>query len=104
MAPSDPDHDDETLVRNQPALRRSRGNEWLVIGAIIAAATISVLLLTDTAPGTVGAVMNGALYLAMVVVRFAAPLQRPRLWTLAFLLGTTAAVALVAILLAIATV
>lgn len=93
---------DPNLVRNQPALRRSRGTEWIVVGGIFAAVTVTVLLLTGTVPGIVGAVVNAAAFVAMVVVRFVAPLQRPRLWTLAILLGVIAVSSLVAILLAIA--
>lgn len=94
------DPDDPTQVRNQPALTTSHGLEWLVIGGISAAICVGVLLLqwqTNAAVAVGGAVVVAALYVAMVVVRFAVPRLRVRLATLAALLGVMMVVTIAAL-------
>ena len=92
--------DDPTKVRNQPALTTSHGLEWLVIGGISAVVCIGMLLLqlsTDAAVAIGGAVVVAALYLAMIVVRFAVRRLRVRLAALAVLLGVMLVVTIAAL-------
>ena len=82
--------DDPTKMRNQPALTTSRGLEWLVIGGISAVLCIGTLLLQvsiDPFVAVVAAIVVAAIFVLMVVVRFAVKPLRRRLGILAGLLG-----------------
>ena len=93
---------DPTLMRNQPALRKSQGLVWLVAGAIFAA--VSLLVLVPSIPhqpvvSWVGIVLVLGLLAAMLVVRFTVASHRVRMLTLATLLILTAAAGLVCVVL-----
>ena len=93
--------DDPTKVRNQPALTTSRGLEWLVIGGISAVLCVGVLLLqapTDPLVAIGGSVVVAALFVAMIVVRYAVEPLRRRLGILAALLGVMLVVTIAALL------
>lgn len=93
---------DPTRVREQPALTTSTGAIWLIVGGLFAVVSLGVLIPMATLPGgtvaVVAAIIVGALYLAMVVVRFAVPSGRRRLGMLAIGMLLIAAVALGAVL------
>jgi hypothetical protein len=92
---------DPTRQRNQPALTRSSGLIWLVVGGIFAAIAVGVLLaLTASPPAGVAitaAIVVAALYLGMVVVRLVVPSGRRRLGLLAAGMLSIAAVSLIAV-------
>lgn len=89
---------DPTLMVNQPNLRTSNGNAWLVVGAISAVLVGTMFaLLRGVAPGPasagLGAVTLGLI--AMLVIRFGVRPLRARLASLlvAYLLMLGAALA-----------
>lgn len=93
---------DPTRMVNQPALRTSTGLIWLIIGAIFAACSLVPFVALILAEGrrsagvaTVVAALIVLLYLAMVVVRFVRRDRVTRLRTLAALMLTMAAIALI---------
>ncbi|MBN9607213.1 MAG: hypothetical protein J0G30_11445 [Actinomycetales bacterium] len=96
---------DPTRMRNQPALTRSRGASWLVVGAVLAAVALAILIpMVVGAYPPVGVAASGAiavvvLYAAMVIVRLIVPesRRRLRLSLLAAALGTMAVIALLAV-------
>lgn len=110
---SDPDDDqvlrdipgrenDPTLMRNQPALRRSQGLIWIVAGAIFAAVSLVVFLpLTATQPtlAWAGILIVLGLFAAMLIVRFTVKSHKTRMLTLATLLIATAIAGLVIVVL-----
>ena len=91
---------DPTRLRDQPALTRSSGLIWLVVGGIFAAIAFGVLvaLVRLPPPGValVAAVLVVALYGGMWLVRFVVRPGRRRLGLLAGGMLAIAAVALVA--------
>ncbi|PZF56219.1 hypothetical protein DEI92_15120 [Curtobacterium sp. MCBD17_034] len=96
-----PHDDDPTLVRNQPALTTSDGTIWVVVGAITAIVVGLVMWLMGLlvpAVGWTGLVLVLALFVAMLVVRFAVRHVRHRLATLAALEGAMVLVGLVVVL------
>jgi hypothetical protein len=93
---------DPNRVRSQPALTTSTGLIWLVLGTLLAGICIAVLLaLVGLEPGTAwtGIVIVAALYLALVVLRFAVPQGPKRLIALASVFGAIALVTLVCVVL-----
>lgn len=89
---------DPTLMRNQPALRRSQGRVWIVAGAIFA--TVSLIVFLPAIPfrptlAWTGTVLVLGLFTAMLVVRFTVRSHPVRMLLLASLLLFTAAVGLV---------
>ncbi len=93
---------DPTRIRNQPALTRSSGLIWLVVGGIFTAIAFGVLvaLVRLPPPGValVAAVAVVALYAGMWLVRFVVQPGRRRLGWMAGLMLAIAAVALAATL------
>lgn len=96
---------DPTLMRNQPALTRSRGASWLVVGAVLAAVALAILIpmvvggYPPVGVAATGAIAVVVLYAAMVILRLVVPesRRRLRLSLLAAALGTMAVVALLAV-------
>ena len=94
---------DPTRVREQPALTTSQGRSWLILGGLLTLISLGVLVPmavmglppTGVAPTAAGVV--AALYLGMVIVRFATPPGRLRLGLLALEMLGIAAVALLAV-------
>jgi len=90
--------DDPTKMRNQPALTRSSGRIWLIVGGILTGVSLAVLIpMTRLPPSGValaGAVVVAALYTSMIVVRLVVRSGRRRL---AFLAAGMSAIALVAL-------
>lgn len=78
-----------TKVTEQRQLTTASGTSWLTIGAGLTAICGGLLFamqsLEPAVVATVGFVTVVALYVAMVVARFAVPPGRLRLWTLAAL-------------------
>jgi hypothetical protein len=93
---------DPTRLRDQPALTRSSGLIWLVVGGIFAAIAFGVLvaLVQLPPPGValVAAVLVVALYAGMWLVRFVVRPGRRRLGLMAAGMLAIAAVALTATL------
>ena len=94
---------DPTRVREQPALTTSTGAIWLIVGGLFAVVSLGVLIPMAALPGgtvaVVAAILVAALYLGMVVVRFAVPSASRRLGMLAVGMLLIAVVALGAVLL-----
>jgi hypothetical protein len=86
---------DPTRQRDQPALTTSSGLIWLVVGGIMAAISGGVLIALGAWPA---AVVIAALYLGMLLVRFAAPPGRVRLGLLAVLTLAIAGIALISVM------
>lgn len=99
--PRDP-ADDPTRVRSQPSLTTASGTIWLVVGGLFVAVSLLVLVpMTSMQPAglALGAVIAVVvLYVAMVVVRVAAPPGRRRLGMLAVGMLAIAAIALITVL------
>lgn len=92
---------DPTRMIDQPALRTSNGLVWLLVGGVLTVVCGGLLLLLtaiDPAVAWTGAISIGALYAAMVSVRFLVRPRRPRLLTLAVLFCVITAVGLVCVL------
>lgn len=93
--PSEPP--DPTLMRNQAALTTSPGTIWLVVGGILTVVSLVVLVpmiqLPPPGVGAGGAIAVTLLYAAMLIIRYAVPPGRLRLFALAgaFLLIATIA-------------
>lgn len=88
--------DDHSFSR-QSALTTSNGSRWLLWGGLLAAVLVAVLVALisiDVRTALTGALSVVALYIAMVVVRFAVRSQRARLVSLAILTAVMAATAL----------
>ena len=93
---------DPTQVTAQPALTTSTGRRWLVWGGVLAAVTLAILVtlaVTREPAAWAACALIAALYLTMVVVRFAVPSSRMRLVLLACLMGTIAVTAVVSLVL-----
>lgn len=91
---------DPTRVRSQPSLTTSTGLIWLLLGTLLAVICAVVLLaLVGLEPVTawVGLILVIALYLSLIVVRFAVPQGPARLTALASLFGAIAVVTLVCV-------
>lgn len=95
---------DPTLMRNQPALRTSNGNVWVLMGGLFAAASLIPLVMfmirgNEASKGAaiVVAVIVVALYGAILIARFAIEPGLVRLRTMAASMLTMAAVALVGV-------
>lgn len=91
---------DPTRVTEQPALTTSTGRIWLIVGGLFTAIALAVLIpMTGLPPHGVAlgaAIVIGALYAGMIVVRLAVPPGRRRLGLLAIGMLLIAAVSLVA--------
>ena len=91
--------DDPTKMRNQPALTRSSGRIWLIVGGILTAVSLAVLIpMTRLPPPGVafaGTLLVAALYTSMIVVRLVVRSGRGRLALLAAGMTAIAIVALV---------
>lgn len=89
---------DPTRIREQPALTRSRGTIWLVVGGLFAAVALAMLIPMTRLPNggvaLASAIVVAALYLGMVVARLAVPEARRRLNLLAIGMLLIAAVSL----------
>jgi hypothetical protein len=98
---------DPTRVTEQPALTTSTGRSWLIVGGLFALVSLAVLIplavLLSSLAATVGAVVVGALYLAMVASRLLVRPGRVRLGVLACERLVMAAVALGAVFITAAT-
>ena len=93
---------DPNRVRSQPALTTSTGLIWLLLGTLLAVLCVAVLFaLVGLAPATAwtGIVLVAALYLALIVLRFAVPQGPRRLTALASIFGAIALVTLVCVIL-----
>jgi hypothetical protein len=94
-------------MRNQPALRTSRGLEWIVVGALISVICLAVLALQVTLEpylAVSGGVAVIALFVAMMIVRVTVSPLRRRLVVLAVLLTLIALSTFVTLLLILAAV
>jgi putative flippase GtrA len=93
---------DPTRLRDQPALTQSSGLIWLVVGGIFTAIALGVLIALVQLPppgvALVAAIVVAALYIGMLVARFAVAPGRRRLGLLAGGMLAIAAVALAATL------
>ena len=96
---------DPTKMINQPALQRSRGTVWIVVaGLFLLAALVPFGALGFAGSGRSAgvAIVAGsiaiALYLALVIVRFAISEQRLRLRVMAACMLTMAFVSLVGVI------
>ena len=93
---------DETKVTNQPALTTSTGRSWLLMGGLFTAIVLAMLIAMTTLPppgvALVAAIVVGALYLGMIVVRLTVAPGRRRLALLSAGMLGIAVVALVAAL------
>ncbi|MET4638272.1 hypothetical protein [Mycetocola sp. 2940] len=88
---------DPTQVRSQPSLTTSTGTIWIVFGAVLAVVCAGVLLaLVPLGPviAWVGLVLVVALFVAMIVVRFATHPGPRRLTAMASAFGAMALVTL----------
>jgi hypothetical protein len=94
--------DDPTRVRSQPSLTTASGTIWIVVGGFFVAVALGVLVPMTALPpagvALVAAIVVGALYLAMVVVRVAVPAGRRRLGMLAVGMLLIAVISLVSAL------
>jgi len=93
---------DPARVTSQSSLATSTGRPWLIWGAaltFIALAVLGVLAATRVPAAWAACAVIAILYLSMVVVRFTVAARRARLLALAWLMGVTAAVALVSVVL-----
>ena len=91
---------DPTHVRSQPSLSTSSGLIWLVLGtvlAVICGAVLLALVGLEPVTASVGLVLVVALYLALVIVRFALPSGPHRLTWLASIFGGMAVVTLICV-------
>lgn len=91
---------DPTRVRSQQSLTTSTGLIWLVLGTLLAAICVAVLLaLAGLEPVTawIGLIVVTALYLTLVVVRFAVRPGPARLTAMASVFGAMAVVTLVCV-------
>jgi hypothetical protein len=98
---------DPTRVRNQAALRTSRGREWIVVGALLSAICLGVLALQVTLEPLLavsGALAVIAIFVAMIIVRVTVSPLRRRLVVLAVLLTLIALSTFVTLLLILAAV
>lgn len=97
MSESDP-----TRVRNQPSLVTSNGTIWLVVGGIFTAIALAMLIPMAWLPppglAIAAAALMVLLYVAMLIVRVAAPAGRRRLGMLAVGMLAIAAVSLTAVI------
>lgn len=94
--------DDPTRVRVQPALTTSSGRRWLLWGGLLAGIScvvLAVLAITRVPAAWVAVAVIVALYAAMVIVRVTVTSQHARLLALAWLMGITAVIALVSVVL-----
>ena len=91
---------DPTKIRSQPALTRSTGRSWLIVGGLFTAIALGVLIpMTQLPPAGIalgGTIVIAALYLAMIVVRISMPAGRRRLGFLSVGMLAIALIALVA--------
>ena len=98
--PLDPMH-----VRDQPALTSSRGRSWLILGGLLTLISLGVLVpmavmnMPPVGVPQTAAIVVTALYLGMIIVRFATPPGRLRLGLLAIDMIAIAFVAVFAVLL-----
>jgi hypothetical protein len=91
-------------VMEQPALTTSDGTVWIVVGAITAIIVGLVMwLMTLLVPmvGWAGLAAVVALFVAMLVVRFAVRAGRPRLLALAVIQGVLVLVGLAVVVIAL---
>ena len=93
--------DDETLVRNQPALRTSDGTVWVIVAGAFAIACAVPLVMVLSNPGGAAAaawttvVLIVLLYAALLAARFLIEDRTRRLRMLAVLMLAMALVALI---------
>ncbi len=89
---------DPTRMRDQPALTRSSGLIWLVVGGIFTAIALGVLIALVQLPppgvALIAAIVVAALYAGMWLVRFVVAPGRRRLGLLAAGMLAIAAVSL----------
>lgn len=91
---------DPTALREQPALTTSSGTIWLVVGGVFTAIALAefVFMLSFGNPlVVVGLVLVAALYVGMLVARFAAPAGRLRLRIMAGLMLGIAGISLIVV-------
>lgn len=97
-----PDPVDPTRLRDQPALTRSRGRSWIVMGSLFTAFALVVLIPMTTLPppgvALAGAIIVTAGFLTILASRLLVPESRlrRRLGIMAIALLTSAAAGLVA--------
>lgn len=97
------DHLDPTKVRDQPALRSSSGRVWIVAGGLLLLVTAAVLAWivlsggSGAAPVATGAAVV-ALYIVLLIVRFAVRPGKLRLRIMAAAMIGMALVAIVGLL------
>lgn len=95
--------DDPTRIRSQPALTRSTGRIWLIVGAIFTAIVLAVLVPMTALPppgvALTAAIVVAAGYLVIVGARLLVPASRIRLrlGVMAVALLVSAAAALLAV-------
>lgn len=102
------DHLDPTKVRDQPALRSSSGRVWIVAGGLLLLVTAAVLAWIVLSGGS-GAVpvavttagLAAALYVVLLVVRFAVRPGKLRLRIMAAAMIGMALVAIVGLLVSV---
>lgn len=102
---SDPErvtrNDDPTLVRNQPALTRSSGRSWLIVGTIASVLIVGLFIVLwlqlNSALALTAAIVTFVFFAAMIISRLAITPRRPRLIALAVLFWTQVLFALVAV-------
>ena len=94
--------DDPTRIRSQPALTRSTGRVWLIVGGIFTVMALAVLVPMTTLPPS-GVALAAAIvvvlaYATIVLARLLVPARRLRLrlGLMAVSLLVSAAVALIA--------
>ena len=96
---------DPTRLRDQPALTTSRGRSWLILGGLLALISLGVLIpmavmnMRPVGVPLTAAIVVVALYVGMIIVRFATPPGRLRLGLLAIDMLAMAFVAVLAVVL-----
>jgi len=96
---------DPTRLRDQPALTSSQGRSWLILGGLLSLISLGVLVpmaamnMDPTGVPLTAAIVIVALYLGMIIVRFATPPGRLRLGLLAIDMLAIAFVAVLAVVL-----
>jgi hypothetical protein len=94
---------DPTRLRDQPALTSSRGRSWLILGGLLTLISLGVLVpmavmnMPPVGVPQTAAIVVLALYLGMIIVRFATPPGRLRLGLLAIDMLAIAFVAVFAV-------
>lgn len=96
---------DPTRLRDQPALTSSKGRSWLILGGLLTLISLGVLVpmaamnMPPVGVPQTAVIVVIALYLGMIIVRFATPPGRLRLGLLAIDMLAIAFVAVLAVVL-----